>query len=229
MARYADSVVDLHPTNLSGFSESYAVGTDGTHQVGMAGGTASFFGGSNTHAVLWGGTPDSAVDLHPTKLSGFDTSKAVFISGTEQVGSGSGTGTGGNEHALLWFGTADSAVDLNPTLLADIDSSSARGTNGVVQVGYGHNSATDSPTALLWSGAANSAIDLGSLLPAGFFYSDAYSVDANGNVWGIAIDADRVVHAIEWTPVPEPTTLVLLMSILVSVCALRAVHHFSQL
>ena len=94
--------MDLHPTNLSGFSESFAFGTDGTRQVGMAGGDVSFYGGSNTHAILWSSTPDSAIDLHPTKLPGFGTSKAVAISGMQQVGSGSGSGTGGKEHA--WFG-----------------------------------------------------------------------------------------------------------------------------
>jgi hypothetical protein len=201
----AASAVDLHPTNLSGFSESFAYGTDGTRQVGMAGGDASFFGGSNTHAILWSGTADSAVDLHPTLLAGFDTSKAVAISGLEQVGSGSGSGTGGKEHALLWHGSAASAVDLNPTLLSDIDSSTARGTNGTVEVGSGHIALTDSTTALLWDGTADSAIDLGALLPSNFGYSDAYSVDPDGTVWGIATDTDGAIHAIEWSPVPEPS------------------------
>ena len=33
------------------------------------------------------------------------------MSGTQQVGYGSGTGTGNNRHALLWNGSAESVVD----------------------------------------------------------------------------------------------------------------------
>jgi hypothetical protein len=202
----ADSVVDLHPTNLTSFSESFAYGTDGVRQVGMAGSERSIYGLGNTHAILWSGTADSAIDLHP--LSGFDTSKAVAINGMQQVGSASGPDTGGGEHAMLWLGSAASAVDLNPTLLAYIDSSTAQGTNGTVQVGWGVN-ASDLNTALLWRGTSDSAIDLGALLPANLINSRAFSVDADGTVWGVAVEAGGAIHAVEWTLVPEPATVIL--------------------
>jgi hypothetical protein len=209
----ADSVVDLHPTNLTGFSESFAFGTDGAKQVGMAGGEDSFYG-SSTHAILWSGTAGSAVDLHP--LAGFDTSKAVAISGLQQVGSGRGSSTGGNEHALLWQGSATSAVDLNPTLLTYINSSTANGTNGLVQVGWGKNGASNLTTALLWSSTSASAIDLGALLPATLNNSRALSVDADGNVWGVAVEAGGALHAVEWTLVPEPSTAILAIAAVLS-------------
>src|SRR5262249_38504775 len=55
--------VDLHPTNLSlsANSISSALGIGGGRQVG------SFYDSAvgRRHAVLWDGTADSAVDLHP--------------------------------------------------------------------------------------------------------------------------------------------------------------------
>jgi hypothetical protein len=65
----AASAVDLNP---SGYTDSGAVGTDGTQQVGSATDSAN----NNTHAMLWTGTAASAVDLNPTILSGITTSAA---------------------------------------------------------------------------------------------------------------------------------------------------------
>src|SRR5262245_5281730 len=79
--------LDLHPTNLTGFSNSGAVATDGIRQAGYGSGSAT--GGDDvfhSHALLWSGTADSAVDLHPTNLNGFSFSTAYSISGTQQVG-----------------------------------------------------------------------------------------------------------------------------------------------
>jgi len=64
-----------------------------------------------TASQSWGVTY-TAIDLTP---SGFDNSFAYGISGTQQVGGGSGSATGGNQHALLWSGSAASFVDLNPS------------------------------------------------------------------------------------------------------------------
>ena len=79
------------------------------------------------HAALWSGTPESAVDLHPTVLTGFDESLVFGVGGGQQVGSGSGLGTDNHVHALVWNGTATSAVDLLPTGFTD---SAAYGTDG---------------------------------------------------------------------------------------------------
>lgn len=72
--------VDLHPTNLPGFSYSVLAATDGVHQVG--GGAIGTGAGAPGHALIWSGTSDSAVDLNPTNLPGIRTSSAEGISGT---------------------------------------------------------------------------------------------------------------------------------------------------
>jgi hypothetical protein len=202
----AGSAVDLNPAS---FQNSRAIGTDGIHQVG--GGFNSGVG--NEHALLWSGTENSAVDLNPTNLVGFDGSLAYAIGGGQQVGIGQGSSTGGLgvSHALLWSGTANSAVDLHPT---GFDNSTAFGTNGVNQVGYGSvmgnigGTTTELRHALLWSGSATSVLDLNSLLPFASDYSVAYSIDAQGNVFGIAANGAGN-FAIEWSPVPEPATMAL--------------------
>jgi hypothetical protein len=167
----ADSVVDLHP---GGFDRSYAFGTSGSQQVGY-GITPQF----TQHALLWSGTAGSAVDLHP---AGFTHSQALGISGSQQVGYGDG-------HALLWSGTADSVVDLNPS---GFTSSHANGISGSQQVGYGDGH------ALLWSGTADSVVDLHNFLPAGYSSSIAQAIDANGNIFGVALSGGQY-HAILWT------------------------------
>ena len=187
----AGSAVDLHPTQLVGFGSSVAFGADGAHQVGD--GTMRATGAQ--HALLWSGTPESAVDLHPTNLDGFTNSIANAVGANQQVGYGWSPGTGGNiVHALLWAGTPNSAVDLNP---AEFSQSEALATNGMLQAGYGSITGNSSH-ALLWSGSAASAVDLNALLPPGFASSQANSIDAAGNVFGIATDSAGNFHAIEW-------------------------------
>lgn len=218
-----NSAVDLHP---SGFNESIAYGTDGNRQVG---------GGTNTsmdpicctsdvnHALLWSGTASSVVDLHPTNLSGFRDSHVRGINGIQQVGHGSGTATGGFDHALLWNGTANSAVDLHPTNLSGLLNSRAVGTNGIQQVGsYTRGDPEEYTHAMLWSGTANSAIDLHLLLPAGFGKrSYAWSIDSQGAVFGIAYDAAHNAHAVKWVPIPEPSSLLLIVAASIALLARR--------
>ncbi len=96
----------------------------------------------------------TATSLHP---AGFTHSRALGISGTKQVGWGSGSTTGNRSHALLWSGTAASLVDLHP---AGFFSSTGTGVSGASQVGYGTDLATGDDHALLWTGTATSAVDL---------------------------------------------------------------------
>src|SRR5262249_20872566 len=63
--------------------------------------------------------------------------------------------------------------------------------------------------ALAWSGTADSVVDLQELLPPGYTFSRAYSIDQSGNIFGIATAVDGT-HAVEWVPVPEPASFVLL-------------------
>jgi hypothetical protein len=192
----AASAVDLNPTNLSGFDNSSAFGTDGAHQVGTGGGTGTL---DHNHALLWHGSANSAIDLHPTNLAGYSDTVAYGVGGDQQVGVGGGSATGGQDHAFLWTGTANSAADLNP---AGSVTSIAYGTNGTHQVGGSDFGAT------LWSGTATSAVNLNALLPFRASFSTAYTIDTQGNVFGIA-DGPDGLHAVEWSPVPEPAGWVL--------------------
>jgi hypothetical protein len=185
----AASAVDLHPTNLTGFDGSIAIGTDGVRQVGWGYGVGT--GGNVDHALLWSGTATSAIDLHPTNLLGYSESQALGVGGNQQVGVALRFG----QHAMLWSGTANSAVDLNPA--GSVVGSIAYGTNGIHQVGVSDFGAT------LWSGTAASAINLNALLPFISQTSDAHSIDAQGNIFGVAFDGNDL-HAVEWSPLPEP-------------------------
>ena len=179
----AASAVDLHPT---GFAMSFAYGTDGEQQVGY-GDT-----GSQTHALVWDGTAGSVVDLHPP---GFSDSIAYGVGGGQQVGLLS-NGPISETHAALWSGTSASAVDLTPS---DSKAAVAYATDGRIQVG----NTTSLPPAFfiharLWKGTAQSAVDLNDLLPTYLTNSTAYSVDAAGNIFGTAYEADGTLHAVEW-------------------------------
>ena len=76
----AAAPIDLNPTDL-GFQSSEAIGTNGTQQVGY--GNIGLPGGNvgPTHALLWSGSADSAVDLNPTNILGITDSAAVATDG----------------------------------------------------------------------------------------------------------------------------------------------------
>jgi hypothetical protein len=154
--------------------------------------------------MFWAGTAASAVDLNPTNLTGFTSSSAYGISanGSQQVGVGSGSGTGFESHALLWSQTAASAVDLNPTNLTGFTSSSAIGTNGSQQVGLGSGSGTGGNNhALLWSGSAGTAVDLNPTVLTGYTSSMAYGISANGSQEvgeGTGSGTGNKAHALLW-------------------------------
>ena len=191
----AGSGIDLNP---AGATTSYGVGTDGVHQAGFA--------SSDTrpdHAIMWSGTAASAIDLSPTNLPGFDSTYALAVRGAVQVG----WGANGENDALLWRGTPDSAVDLNPSQLGS-SNSYAWATNGIQEVGEMYP-LDGLKHAVVWSGTAGSAVDLKQFLPADWKNSAAYSIDAAGNIFGLAADATGHEHAVEWQ-VPEPSVAMML-------------------
>lgn len=183
--------VDLNP---AGLASSVAYATDGTQQVGYASKqiTAGF------HATLWNGSSASAVDLHPTGLTGVDQSVAYGLSATQQVGRGYSDLGSANPigHALLWNGSAASVVDLNPTSLPGITTSLASATDGSHQVGWGWPSPTSrTPHALMWGGTAASAVDLN---PNGIMSSMALGVGGDQQVGQGFTTSGRSV-ALVWT------------------------------
>ena len=201
----AASVVDLHPTNLSGFVSSQAYGVSGGQQVGagqIKQGTQAHFARA---ALEW--YSGFCCGLTPDESYRFRSSVAYATDGIHQVGTGGGSGTGGHNHALLWSGSATSAVDLHPTNLTGYSDTFAFGSrrwptsrvsgrrsvdrrprprNSLERHGEFRRRSKSwrichfdrlrnewstssglAPTigAMLWSGTAASALDLNSLLP----------------------------------------------------------------
>ena len=182
-------VVDLNP---SGFAGSVGLGTDGRQQVGYGARTPPTGLGAaccSNHALLWSGTAESVVDLHP--VSGYDTTSANAVNGGQQVGWGDASGL---SRALLWTGSPQSVVTLHPN--GARETAAVAVANGW-QVGWG-TTADGSTHALLWNGTAESVVDLHAFLPTGYTRSDASGIDASGNIIGSATDANGVWHAILW-------------------------------
>lgn len=147
--------------------------------------------GNQGHALVWRGTAESVVDVHPV---GFEQSLAYATDGFQQVGSAAGPSTGGYFHAFLWGGTAASAIDLNP---AGFTFSEAHGISASQQVGYGYGVATGSILhALLWSGTAESFVDLN---PTGFATSTALGINGSQVVgYGFVSLTEINEHALLW-------------------------------
>jgi hypothetical protein len=107
-------------------------------------------------------------------------------------------------------------VDLNPYVFT---SSFAVATNGTQEVGDGIETGNNYQ-ALLWTGTADSAVNLQALLPltGTWTASSAAALDSFGDIYGIAQGTFNDVtgfFAVEWSPVPEPTT----GSMLLIICA----------
>ncbi len=205
----ADSAVNLQPSKFASYYDSVAYCVSGSQQVGVLARIPAQAGFPNK-PMLWSGTAASAVDLTPTTLgTTFDMGAVAYgIGGRQEVGYASNTLTTIGTHAIVWAGTGTSAIDLNPTGSV---LTVAYGTNGHVQVGYMGvtigNAPSPTPEAMMWLGTATSAFNLQTLLPSNFGASEAFSVDASGNVFGVAEDTSGNYHAIEWV-VPEPSSCV---------------------
>lgn len=138
------------------------------------------------NALMWTGTAESVVNLHP---AGFDISFANAASGDYQVGFGGGAGNFGSP-ALMWNGTAESVVNLNPT---GYGASEAKDISGNSQVGWGEKDF--GPRALLWHGTAESVVDLH---PAtGYKFTDAHFVAGDSQL-GVGFTTEGPAHVLLW-------------------------------
>jgi hypothetical protein len=147
--------------------------------------------GPVSHALLWHGTPDSVVDLHP---AGYTGSQANAVFEDKVVGFGVGS-SGGLWHALFWHGAADSVVDLHS---APYPQTFASGVSQDSQVGTGIFSSAlgGERHALLWHGTAASVIDLHS---SGFTQTGANAVAGNLQVgFGLGAATGGQQHALLW-------------------------------
>ena len=168
-------------------------------------------GGSNLqedHALVWTGTSDAAVDLHP---AGYYASQAMDVdvhgnrlAGWAAVDAGAGAVY---RHAVLWHHqpaggyTASAYSDIHPT---GLDWSEARGVAPGAVVGVGNGRLTgDESRALYWPQGAPSALDLHQFLPANYVSSDAVAVNNDGMIVGNGRTADGYQHAIAWLPAAD--------------------------
>jgi hypothetical protein len=126
VAQATYQVVVLHPSSFPDARNSRAYGAGDGQQVGDV-----YYVNGMPHALLWSGTAESVVDLHPDD---FDSTRGSGASGGKQVGYGYGPITGGNHHGLLWSGTAASVIDLHPS---GFEMSAADRISGSRQVGHG--------------------------------------------------------------------------------------------
>lgn len=178
----------LKPAQYSDFT---LLGTDNQHQVGNGVPVSSPNGMG--HALLFSGTADSAVDLHPAT---FFRTVAWAVSGSQQVGYGSLT-DGGPDHPLLWTGTAASVLDLLP---AGAEKGHAFAVRNGVQAGSVAAPGAKSHAAI-WHGASSSFQDVN---PAGFqssgiaAISDKDYVGSGLPVGALPVGSVSPSHALRW-------------------------------
>jgi hypothetical protein len=201
----AESYVDLHPYR-SGTSAARDI--SGGQQVGE--GSQRVIVDDHVedtwpHALLWSGTPESVIDLHP---SGWEGSIANGVAAGQQVGQVENYNLPGlvswQSHAALWLGTAESFVDLHPS---GWDGSWANDVARYQQVGsaWRYAPGARNPTeehAMLWFGTAEDYIDLHYFLPTQFTSSDAVGIDAAGDIVGVGY-IGGVPYAVMWDFEPQ--------------------------
>ncbi len=157
----------------------------------MQGGSAAI--GSDFHAALWKGTPESFRDLNPV---GALSSVIRGIDATGQAGDFSLSL--GQPHAALWHGTAESVVDLHP---AAAYASQAQAISNGRQGGYVQFERDGTYYPAVWSGTAESFVNFsapGAPTDAGIIYG----MDGNVQVGGARF-LDGSGGATIWFGTPE--------------------------
>ncbi len=156
-------------------------------------------------ARLWSGRARNFINLHP---NGFDSSMAISLDDGIQVGSVArivnklGEAKRGikirYDQACTWAGSA-SSMSLLFSQYANSFSNDVTGQticgNGIVT---GFNGLRGPYHALVWATPSSAATELHNVLPFGYSQSFANRVDSSGNVFGSAIDAAGISHAVIW-------------------------------
>lgn len=204
----AESCVDLS-------SDCIAVSTNGSLQVGYS----SVAGTTCAMKWSWDGKNTNAESLNWASYA--VNSEACYVSGDQIVGWGQRE-QGAAQHATLWWlGESRTPIDLNPEGFA---SSIAYGTDGLQQVGCAWKDGESH--AMLWNASSTDYVDLSQFLDPDVYYDAcAKSIDSQGNILGYAKKyyngpgTGSAVHALVWQPIPapEPSTLLMLLAVLVCV------------
>jgi hypothetical protein len=193
--------VDLHPLDSRYHAGSQAGGLAG---AGRQAGYANYSDNAPiaSHAAVWGGSPETFVDLHPSL--GWFLTVAAGTNGPWQVGWGQPTGAPG-PRALLWQGTAASVVDLTPP---GVDSAQATGIAGDQVVGTtvaryaDDNFAILTPHAVMWTGPGHTLVDLN---PGPGQGSRLFGTDGTHQVGDVGHAAVWSGTASSMRLLPEPT------------------------
>jgi hypothetical protein len=141
------SHVDLH---VPAYNGSEILAMDGAQQ---AGNLYEDVGTLRTRAVVWSGTAESAVVLHP---AGASWSSATGVAAGQQCGYVWFPAPNDGYKAVLWSGSAQSMTYLHP---AGAQESQALGMAAGQQVGWTH-APGQNPQAAMWSGTAASYVDM---------------------------------------------------------------------
>ncbi|MCW5946064.1 MAG: PEP-CTERM sorting domain-containing protein [Fimbriimonadales bacterium] len=177
------NAVVLHGPGVP-FPFSYGWGIGGGQQVGHS----NIFLTGGSHALLWSGSPESLIDLHP---AGFDNSYALAAEGGRQVGHVE-LENPFRARAVMWFGSPENYANLHAEMF---HSTFARGIGGDQQVGFGLTQPFGNRRAMLWRGSAESAIVLSTLS------SEANDTDGFQQVGAVGMGGP--FHAALWTGTPE--------------------------
>ena len=150
-------------------------------------------------AVMWRGSSESAVVLHPTPPPGYppdaQVSKATGVGDGQQVGVVAWKKkqmAPPDMRAALWTGSAESFVDLTPPKVRHADAQACVGGYQVGAVGLDANNSERRAT--LWRGSAATRVDLQALLPAPWNRSDAIDVRVTGGALHVLGTAAQMVQ-----------------------------------
>jgi hypothetical protein len=175
---------------------SVAEGAIGSSPISYQYGLAIVGPFASTHAVVWSGTAQSAVDIHPSGLPGetYGYGGSTTTGGFQVVGKKS---LAGRDSAVLWSGNSPqnlSFTDLHPAgAYESVAYGAGPGLNGVAQqVGTSEATSVSQSHAALWTGSAQSLVDLN---PSGAFSSTAYGASVIGN--------DAIQFGVSFFPIPN--------------------------
>ena len=191
----------------SGAAVDLGDGGGGAVALGVGGGKqVGYVFKALANAAVWSGSSKSLVVMHPkgaviSAAYGTDGARQVGYSGYDvrvRVEAVKGNKDARFYYATVWNGTSASAQIIHPFSFAH---SYATAVNGTFIAGYAADQTKlGTPAyyhAIVWD-TDFQPIDLNAYLPSGYVGSQAFAVDAHGNVAGSMVAADGTRHAVLW-------------------------------
>ena len=185
-------LMNMPPFGTGGYISAVAMTPLGVIEAGQYDRVVGSTGA--THAVVWNGTPGSAVDLHIASNTPANGSRAYGVSATPIGFQATGMiESNGRDAAAMWSGSTPQSSTY--TLLHADNMFQSRAPvaytfNGAAkQAGYAEFPGSGNRHPVVWSGTAGSYVDI---LPVGFVAGEVYSATAEGGqelLGGVARDA----------------------------------------